>query len=88
MELTRISLVDDLDGVSVAAETVTFELDKVKYEIDLTARHARGLREFMGVWVRHARRIQPHPSSSLSKPRTPKGRIYPIGPRHPGPGVG
>ncbi|MGA9748848.1 MAG: Lsr2 family protein, partial [Nocardioides sp.] len=40
----HVVLVDDLDG-SDADETVTFGLDGVDYEIDLTDAHAAALRE-------------------------------------------
>lgn len=51
----NITLVDDLDG-NDADETVTFGLDGVEYEIDLSAGHAQQLREALGVYVGHARR--------------------------------
>lgn len=40
-----ITLIDDLDGESEAAETVEFALDGVGYEIDLTADNAERLRD-------------------------------------------
>jgi Lsr2 len=51
----QVLLVDDLDG-GTADETVTFSLDGVAYEIDLTADHAAELRESFSRWVGHARR--------------------------------
>ena len=48
-------LVDDING-SEAAETVSFSLDGVSYEIDLTAPHATKLRDDLATWVGHARR--------------------------------
>jgi len=48
-------LVDDVDG-STAVETVTFSLDGVSYEIDLTAANAKKLRNDFATWVGHARR--------------------------------
>lgn len=48
-------LVDDLDGTE-AVETVSFSLDGVSYEIDLTAANAKKLRNDLASWVGHARR--------------------------------
>ena len=50
-----ITLIDDTDG-STADETVSFSLDGVNYEIDLTAENAAKLRDAMAPWVGHARR--------------------------------
>ena len=52
----QVLLVDDVDG-GTADETVTFSLDGVSYEIDLTAGHARELRDGFGQWVGHARKL-------------------------------
>jgi hypothetical protein len=49
------TLVDDLDG-SAATETVTFGLDGVTYEIDLTEEHANQLREGIATFVENGRR--------------------------------
>src|SRR3712207_5165934 len=51
----QVLLVDDIDG-GTAEETVTFALDGVSYEIDLTAEHAAELRDAFGRWVGHARK--------------------------------
>ncbi len=51
----QVLLVDDIDG-GTADETVTFSLDGVAYEIDLTADHAAELRESFSRWVGHARK--------------------------------
>lgn len=48
-------LVDDIDG-SEAVETVSFSLDGVSYEIDLTATNAKKLRNDLATWVGHSRR--------------------------------
>jgi len=42
--ITMISLVDDLDGKD-ADETMTFALDGIDYEIDLSGSNAAALRE-------------------------------------------
>ena len=53
---TFVELVDDMDG-GTADETVSFGLDGVSYEIDLTAENATELREAFGVWAGKARRV-------------------------------
>lgn len=53
---TFVELVDDMDG-GTADETVSFALDGVAYEIDLTAENAAELREAFGVWAGKARRV-------------------------------
>jgi hypothetical protein len=52
----QVLLVDDLDG-GTADETVSFGLDGVSYEIDLTNEHAAELREALARWTGHARRV-------------------------------
>ena len=51
----QVLLVDDING-SEAAETVSFSLDGVSYEIDLTVGNAKKLRDDLASWVGHARR--------------------------------
>ena len=51
----NVVLVDDLDG-SDASETVSFALDGVDYEIDLTDQHAAELRDALAVYIGHGRR--------------------------------
>lgn len=53
---TFVELVDDMDG-GKADETVSFGLDGVAYEIDLSAENAAELREALGVWAGKARRV-------------------------------
>lgn len=53
---TFVELIDDMDG-SKADQTVTFSLDGVGYEIDLTEENAQKLREDIGAWVGRARRV-------------------------------
>ncbi len=52
----QVVLVDDLDG-GAAEETVSFALDGVSYEIDLSAANAAQLRESFAQWVGHGRRV-------------------------------
>ena len=51
----NVVLVDDIDG-SEAAETVTFGLDGVQYEIDLSTENADKFRDVLAPYVGHARR--------------------------------
>jgi hypothetical protein len=51
----QVLLIDDLDG-SAADGTVRFGLDGAEYEIDLTAEHARALRDALSRYVQAARR--------------------------------
>ncbi len=51
----QVLLVDDINGAE-AAESVSFSLEGVSYEIDLTAANAKKLRDDFATWVGHARR--------------------------------
>lgn len=53
---TYVELIDDIDG-SKAEETVSFALDGVAYEIDLSEDNAAKLRGELGTWVEKARRV-------------------------------
>ncbi|MDR0366735.1 MAG: Lsr2 family protein [Bifidobacteriaceae bacterium] len=63
----QVLLVDDLDG-STAEETVTFGLDGVTYEIDLSGDHAEELRQGLANWLAVARRQ----TARQTKPRVRK----------------
>lgn len=51
----QVLLVDDLDG-GEADETVSFSLDGVTYEIDLSSNNAKKLRDSLQSYVDHARK--------------------------------
>jgi hypothetical protein len=51
----NVVLVDDIDGTD-ASETVSFALDGVDYEIDLSDSHAAQLREAVSLYIGHGRR--------------------------------
>jgi hypothetical protein len=51
----NVVLVDDIDGTD-AVETVSFALDGVDYEIDLSDEHAAELRDAISLYIGHARR--------------------------------
>ena len=55
--VTRVKtyMVDDLDQ-SEAAETVTFAIDSIQYELDLSPANAGKLRDALAPWVAHARK--------------------------------
>lgn len=69
----NIVLIDDIDE-SVAAETVSFALDGVNYEIDLNEEHAQQLRDALGPWVAKARR---EPGQRASRRRHAKANQGP-----------
>jgi hypothetical protein len=52
----QVILVDDVDG-GEADETVSFALDGVSYEIDVSAVNAEAIRDALAPWVGHARRV-------------------------------
>ena len=52
----QVLLVDDVDKSSPADETVSFSLDGVSYEIDLTSENAAKLRDDLSLWIGHAER--------------------------------
>lgn len=56
VQQTVITLISDISG-DEASETVTFGLDGVAYEIDLTEAEAAGLREAVQPFAGSARRI-------------------------------
>lgn len=52
-----ITLIDDIDG-SDAAETVEFGLDGIQYEIELSDKNAKKLRDALAKYVAKARRAE------------------------------
>lgn len=57
---TVVELIDDLDG-SKADETVTFGIDGVTYQIDLSADHAKNLRSIFEMYVKAGRKVTTRP---------------------------
>ena len=53
---TIVALIDDLDGGD-ADETVSFALDGIEYDIDLSANNAGGLRKVLAEFVESGRRV-------------------------------
>lgn len=66
----QVVLVDDVDG-GPADETVSFSLDGVSYEIDLSTDNAARLREAMATWTGLARRVggRQRPTKRQTAPR-------------------
>jgi len=62
----QVLLVDDIDKSSPADETVSFSLDGVSYEIDLTSDNAARLRDDLAVWIGHAERTGGRRSAARS----------------------
>ncbi len=75
---TLVILEDDLEG-GEAAETVSFSLDGVAYEIDLSAKNAAKLRDVMAVYVGSGRRVGGRASrGKATKNRTGNARTADI----------
>jgi hypothetical protein len=66
----QVILVDDVDG-GEADETVSFALDGISYEIDVSAANAEAIREALSPWAGHARRLG---GRATSRGRTLKSR--------------
>lgn len=69
---TTVKLVDDLDGTE-AAEQIEFAIDGKTYEIDLSAKNGRRLREALEPYVSAARRVSGRRGSSTG-PRSVSDR--------------
>lgn len=52
-----VTMVDDYDGQSKADETVTFSIDGVAYEMDLSVLNASKLRGILEPWSDKARKL-------------------------------
>ncbi|ROS78811.1 Lsr2 family protein [Cellulomonas sp. PhB143] len=71
----QVILIDDIDEAA-ADETVTFSLDGVSYEIDLSTEHAQELRDSFASWIGHARKVTrgaraPRPARAARRAGTP-----------------
>lgn len=76
----KVELLDDIDGTT-AAQTVTFALDGVQYEIDLSDENAEGLRTELAGYIEAARRTggrkrMKSATGATSTPSSPSGREY------------
>ncbi|BBZ09112.1 Lsr2 family protein [Mycolicibacterium doricum] len=70
-----VTLVDDFDGEGTADETVEFGLDGVSYEIDLSSRNAKKLREDLKQWVDAGRRVGGRRRGRATGPIRARGAI-------------
>jgi len=68
----NVVLVDDLDG-SQAEESVSFSLDGVSYEIDLSGKNAQKLRNAFGPYVDAARRVGGRAARGRGRTARPSG---------------
>lgn len=79
---TVVTLVDDVDG-GVAEESLSFGLDGVEYEIDLSRTNAAALRDVLAEFVAHAHRtpVRPRRSRSRESSGSGSGRAAKVRPR-------
>lgn len=70
----QVVLVDDIDGGD-AAETVSFSLDGVGYEIDLSTANAADLRAAVAPWISAGRRVSGRRSASRGRGASDAGKI-------------
>jgi hypothetical protein len=64
---THVILVDDIDGGD-ADETVSFALDGIEYEIDLSEERAQAFRGELEVYVNNGRRVGGRRKSRAAAP--------------------
>lgn len=71
VQRVNVILEDDIEG-GEAAETVTFGLDGVSYEIDLSEANAQKLRDSLAQWIGAGRRVSGRkaPARGASKGRS------------------
>jgi Lsr2 len=69
----QVTLVDDLDG-GAADETLTFALDGVSFEIDLSKSNAKKFRDALNAYVGAARRVGGRGAARVGRPRGRAGR--------------
>src|SRR5687767_14170039 len=66
-------LIDDIDG-KVAEESITFGLDGVQYEIDLSAKNANKLREALAPFVAAGNKVGRGAAVAPTRVREGRGR--------------
>jgi uncharacterized protein YdaU (DUF1376 family) len=70
---TVTRLIDDLDG-GEAQETVSFGLDGILYEIDLSTKNAKKLRAELAAYVDRGSKVSGRAASAGPAPRSARGR--------------
>jgi hypothetical protein len=81
---TVVQLTDDLDGKPIPdgkGETIWFGLDRQDYEIDLTDKNARALRDAFGTYVSAARRTASGTRTRSGGGRTGAGAAWDYDPK-------
>ena len=80
-KVTTVEIVDDIDG-SAGAETVSFALDGVSYEVDLSEKNAAALRDALASYIAHGTRVggrkvrAGRPSGSAARDRVAEIRAW------------
>ena len=70
----QVVLVDDVDG-GEATETVSFTVDGVGYEVDLSAENAAKFRAAVEPWVSAGRRVSGRKSAARGRSGSDAGKI-------------
>jgi len=70
----QVVLIDDIDG-GAAAETLSFSLDGVGYEIDLSAANAAALRSAVAPWISAGRRVSGRRAPGRGRGASDAGKI-------------
>lgn len=63
MQRVNVTMIDDLDGHSLATETITFTIQGKHYEIDLSRENANKFREDLAPWMAAARPVTGEPAT-------------------------
>ncbi len=70
----QVVLVDDVDG-GEASETLSFSLENVSYEIDLSAENAAQMRADFQTWTDRARRVTSKRAGSTRSRRSDSAKV-------------
>ncbi len=70
----QVVLVDDVDG-GEATETLSFSLENVSYEIDLSAENAAQMRADFQVWVDRGRKVSTKRSGANRTRRNDSAKV-------------
>lgn len=70
----QVVLVDDIDG-GEAVETVSFSVDGVGYEIDLSEANAAGFRAAVSPWISAGRRVSGRRAASRGRGASDAAKI-------------
>jgi len=79
---TIVQLTDDLDGKPIPdgkGETIRFGLDRTDYEIDLTDKNAKALRDTVSKYVAAARRTGSGAPAAPAPAVAPVDGVVPVG---------